>query len=82
MAIGELTTDGTDRHGRKTAERMDSRVMPRDVESRRKEGARMVRGMIGLRGEKKLRTNANLMSGSAVKTPKNGRTNPIGGKWA
>jgi hypothetical protein len=53
-----------------------------DAESGRNEGARMIGGMIGLWGEKKLRRNANLMSGSAMKTPENERTNPIGGKWA
>ena len=55
LTIEGLTTDDTVRHGRKPAAgRMGSRMMPRDVESGRNEGARMIGGMIGLWGEKKV----------------------------
>ena len=61
---------------------MGSRISPRDVESRRRERARMVGGEIGLRGEKKVAGYVKTGSRGAVKTPENGRTNPSGGKWA
>ena len=74
LTIEELTTDDTDRHGRKKEARgrMSSRISP-GVESRRQN--RTFR-------QKKLCDMSRTGCEGAMKTPENGRTNPSGGNWA